>query len=116
MAVYVLPKWEYTAVHPYTSRIPITLWVILRNLTGFMWHDSLALYMAGWAASPLIPTPAKLTPGCLLVYLMASPSCCWLSPAKYPLLNFAGTTAGEACCTELHYRSFCAAHAWQLPC
>ena len=101
----MLPKWEYNAVHPYTSWIPITLWVILRNLTGSMRHYSLALY--GWL-------------GCITLETYISQFHTWLStgipdgqpklllaffPAEYPLLNFAGTTAGEACCTELFCRS-----------
>ena len=31
--VYVLPKLEYNALHPYTSWIPISCWAVLRNLT-----------------------------------------------------------------------------------
>ena len=103
-AVYVLPKWEYNAVHPYTSWIPITLWVILRNLTSSMRHYSLALY--GWL-------------GCVTLETYISQFHTWLStglpdgqpklllaffPEEYPLLNFAGTTAGEPCCLELHRR------------
>ena len=40
----MLPKWEYNAVHPYTSWIPISCWAVLRNLTpGTPWLQTLAL-------------------------------------------------------------------------
>ena len=38
-------------------------------------------------------------------------------PAEYPMLDFAGTTAGEACCVELLCRAgLCIAHARHLLC
>ena len=112
----MLPKWEYNAVHPYTSWIPITLWVILRNLTGSMRHYSLALY--GWL-------------GCITLETYISQFHTWLStgipdgqpklllaffPAEYPLLNFAGTTAGEACCTLVWQHQGMALHIISMPC
>lgn len=44
--IYCLPKLEYNAVHPFTSWIPITLWIVLRNVLPVqrLWH--LRLY--GW--------------------------------------------------------------------
>jgi len=44
--VYTLPKFEYNKLHPYTSWIPITAFLILRNITPSLRLKSLGLY--GW--------------------------------------------------------------------
>ena len=44
--VYILPKLEYNEIHPYTSWIPITAFLILRNITPNLRLKSLGLY--GW--------------------------------------------------------------------
>ena len=44
--VYLLPKLEYNVLHPYTSWIPITVFIALRNLTPPMRTWSMGLY--GW--------------------------------------------------------------------
>lgn len=44
--VYTLEKLEYNRVHPYTSWLPISLWVIVRNLTPQLREHSLAFL--GW--------------------------------------------------------------------
>ena len=44
--VYLKPKGEYNALHPYTSWIPITAFCVLRNLTPGLRLTSLALF--GW--------------------------------------------------------------------
>ena len=43
-AYYVLPKLEYNAVHPYTSWIPITCFIVLRNLTKSLRAKHVALF------------------------------------------------------------------------
>ena len=92
--VYLLPKAQYNAVHPYTSWIPITAYIVLRNLTPQMRLHSLALY--GWLGRITLETYIGQfhtwlstgipdgQPKLLLAFL----------PGNYPLLNFAATTAG----------------------
>lgn len=41
--VYTLEKLEYNLLHPYTSWVPISLWVIVRNVTPQLRQRALAL-------------------------------------------------------------------------
>lgn len=52
--IYCLPKLEYNQVHPYTSWIPITLWIILRNMTPWLRIHHLRLY--GWLGCVTLET------------------------------------------------------------
>ena len=52
--VYTLPKYEYNALHPYTSWIPITIWIVLRNLTPRMRVVSLGVF--GWCGCITLET------------------------------------------------------------
>ena len=78
------------------SWIPITVWIVLRNITPTLRTVNLGLY--GWL-------------GCITLETYVSQFHTWLStgipngqpkmllmlfPAGYPLLNFAATTAGNS--------------------
>lgn len=46
LCVFTLPKLEYNAWHPFTSWIPITLFIVLRNCTPVLRSHAMTLY--GW--------------------------------------------------------------------
>uniref|UniRef100_A0A061S981 Acetyltransferase-related family protein n=1 Tax=Tetraselmis sp. GSL018 TaxID=582737 RepID=A0A061S981_9CHLO len=90
--IYVLPKLEYNAIHPYTSWIPITVWMIARNILPRMRVVSLGIF--GWL-------------GCITLETYIGQFHTWLSTSipdgqpvnllvflpEYSLLNFMLVTA-----------------------
>ena len=92
-SMYVLPKLEYNALHPYTSWIPITGFIILRNLTRGLrsWHVSLFCWCGKitletyisqfhiWLSTSNVPN--------------AQPSALMALIPGHPMLNFALCTA-----------------------
>jgi len=91
--IYVLPKLEYNVVHPYTSWIPLTLFIVVRNVTpslrnvhvaGYAWLGKITLetYISQfhvWLSTSGTP---NAQPGKLLVLIEG-----------YPYLNFLVCTA-----------------------
>ncbi len=109
--IYVLPKVEYNKMHPFTSWIPISVWVVLRNVTPEMRTYSLGIF--GWLGTITLETYISqfhtwLTTG--LPDGQPKMLLSFLPSEDYPLLNFALATAGarpclpglmfgKACCT-----------------
>ncbi|GAB4818564.1 hypothetical protein N2152v2_005610 [Parachlorella kessleri] len=90
--VYTLPKLEYNKLHPYTSWIPITVFIVLRNMTPPLRLWSMSLY--GWLGCITLETyigqfhtwmVTKADDGQPIYLLVLLPG--------YPLLNFALVTA-----------------------
>ncbi|MEW5309128.1 MAG: hypothetical protein WDW38_001037 [Sanguina aurantia] len=91
--VYCLPKLEYNAVHPYTSWIPITLFLILRNLTPSLRLHHMRLY--GWLGCITLETYISQFHVWLRTgYSNGQPKLLMVLLPGYPLLNFALVTAG----------------------
>jgi hypothetical protein len=51
--IYILPKLEYNAIHPFTSWIPLTLFIILRNVTPSLRNVHIAGY--AWLGKVRVP-------------------------------------------------------------
>jgi hypothetical protein len=92
--VYCLPKIEYNAIHPYTSWIPITLFIVVRNLTPSLRLHHLRLY--GWLGCITLETYI----GQFHIWLKSvipdgQPTTLLSILPGYPLLNFSVVSAGE---------------------
>jgi hypothetical protein len=90
--VYVLPKLEYNRVHPYTSWIPLTCWMVVRNVTPPMRTWSMRLY--GWLGTITLETYLSQ----FHIWLRSSvpngqPKYLLTLVPGYPLINFAVCTA-----------------------
>lgn len=90
--VFTLPKLEYNKVHPYTSWIPLSCWVLVRNLTPYLRTVNLRLF--GWLGCITLETylcqfhiwlHTEMPDGQPKMLLTFLPG--------YPLLNFALCTA-----------------------
>lgn len=90
--MYSLDKFGYNAVHPFTSWIPITIWVVLRNITPALrgyYIESLA-----WMGKITLETYISQ----FHVWLHSGvpdgqPGKLWVLLEGYPLVNFAVATA-----------------------
>ncbi|KDD71801.1 hypothetical protein H632_c4376p0, partial [Helicosporidium sp. ATCC 50920] len=90
--VYSLPKLEYNRLHPYTSWIPITCFIVLRNMTPRMRTVSLGLY--SWLGCITLETYIGQFHTWLLTKRPdGQPTMLLVLLPGYPLCNFALVTA-----------------------
>ena len=96
--VYLKPKVEYNALHPYTSWIPITAFAVLRNLTPGLRLSALALY--GWLGKVTASLAVQIW-GCALALRQQQQQCSGQLAAgeMQPLLRLRGSDCwGAAAC------------------
>ena len=86
--LYVLPleKYAYNAVHPYTSFIPILVYIVMRNLYQTVRIKHIAMF--GWLGKVTLETYLSQ----LHVYLQSNAKHLLVYIPGYPLLNFALAT------------------------
>ncbi|KEG13869.1 putative CAS1 domain-containing protein 1-like isoform X2 [Trypanosoma grayi] len=91
-AVYLLPKAKYNRVHPYTSLIPITIYIVLRNIfmRGRMYHSELFATLGKVTLESYI---SQFHLWMATTGLNGSPKLLLrIVPEEYPMVNFALTS------------------------
>ena len=80
--VYVLDKYEYNKLHPYTFFIPLLSFIFMRNCTPFLrrWHCGLFTYLGKITLETYISQ--------LHIYLQEDAKSVIVYLPNYPLLNF----------------------------
>eukprot|EP00887_Chlorella_sp_A99_P001181 scaffold14.g1181.t1 len=112
--IYLLPKKQYNAIHPYTSWIPITVFITLRNVTPALRTWAMSLY--GWLGCITLETYIGQFHTWLLtkrndgqpIYLLT------LLPG-YPLLNFALVTAVYVLVSKRLFETANTLKEWLVP-
>lgn len=87
MLFYIRPKIDYNAIHPYTSVIPITVYITLRNMTPYLRHRHMELF--AWLGRITLETYLSQ----LHIWLQANAKELIVYIPGYPLINFALATA-----------------------
>ena len=85
--VYVLGKYDYNKLHPYTSFIPLLCFIFLRNISSNLRHRYVVLF--AWLGKITLETYISQ----LHIYMQENAKLLIVYIPGYPLMNFALATA-----------------------
>lgn len=107
--LYLLEKYAYNRLHPYTFFIPLLSYIILRNATSFLrrWHCGLFGYLGKITLETYISQ--------LHIYLIQDAKGILVFFPSYPLLNFLINSVIYVACSNILFRATIALNAYIFP-
>ena len=106
---YLMEKYAYNRLHPYTFFIPLLSYIVLRNCTSFLrrWHCALFGYLGKITLETYISQ--------LHIYLIQDAKGILVFFPNYPLMNFLVNTVIYVSCSNVLFRATISLNAYIFP-